>query len=96
MVRKQRGNVESYFLAGRTMPWFAVSILPKVHKHKQQQRRKFTRMPISNAELSFFAVSLNLCLCLKSSPITVDIWQEVQQNDVRKSKESPFFSIKKL
>ena len=27
---------------------------------------------ISHAELSFFAVSLNLCLCLKSSPITVE------------------------
>jgi len=42
---------------------------------------KRVRDPISYAELLFFAVSLNLCYCLKSSPITVDFWQEVQQNE---------------
>jgi len=46
-------------------------------------------------ELLFFAVSLNVCLCLKSSPM-VDFWQEFQQNDGRKSKGSPFFSNKYL
>ena len=43
-------------------------------------------------ELSFFAVFLNLCLYLKSSPIMVDWCQEVQNNDGRKSEGSPFFS----
>ena len=41
-------------------------------------------------ELSFFAVSLNLCQCLKSCPITVEFCQAVQQNDGGKSKGSPF------
>ena len=31
-----------------------------------------TVMSISHAVLSFFAISLNLCLCLKRSPLTVD------------------------
>ena len=35
--------------------------------------------PPCRVELSFFAVSFNLCSCLKSSSITVDIWQEVNK-----------------
>ena len=57
-------------------------------------RPKYITIP--HAELSFFAVSLNLCYCLKHSPITVDFLQAVQQNDGRKSKGFPFFSNKCL
>jgi len=47
---------------------------------------------MSHAELSFFAVSLNPCYCLKSSLITVDFWQEVQQNNGRKSNDLFYLS----
>ena len=47
----------------------------------------WTTFAISHAELSFIAASLNLCLCLKSSPITVEFWQAVQQNDEENLKD---------
>ena len=58
----------------------------------QKVKYKKVNLPC-RVELAFFAVSLNLCLCLKSSPM-VDFCQGVQQNDRRKSKGSLFFSNK--